>query len=311
MERKAMKEVILLATGWSSDYWESDKEAPYPKKKYTELPEWEELSKNCPLPGLGIYIKQKEKDFKKIPFVYLKITGMRYDTNTQAPYFNFKVIKKAGKESESLTDKLPAENKKLFSAIEAGQLIKILNEIGEEPPKEWSDLIESEGTTVSWKNYIGEYFLKLEDVDISNDEFEDIVANLLTALGFDITQKGHRIKGEFPDGVAAFEHEYAVVYDCKNTSSYISTAEDRRALEKYFDDERKVRKEKYLYKAFIAKSFKDEQKDIFYFPVGALLYLLYKKLTIGSKFSLAPFRKILSNNISLTMETIDKEWLKL
>jgi hypothetical protein len=85
-----MKQVILLATCWASDYWESGKEAPYPKTKYTELPGWEELSKNCPLAGLGIYIKQKEN----IPFVYLKITEMRYDPNTHAPYFNFQVIKK-------------------------------------------------------------------------------------------------------------------------------------------------------------------------------------------------------------------------
>jgi len=55
-----MKQVILLATDWASDYWESNKEAPYPKTKYTELPGWEELSKNCPLAGLGIYSKLKK-----------------------------------------------------------------------------------------------------------------------------------------------------------------------------------------------------------------------------------------------------------
>jgi mRNA-degrading endonuclease YafQ of YafQ-DinJ toxin-antitoxin module len=169
------------------------------------------------------------------------------------------------------------------------------------------------GTPVSWEEYIGKYFLKLKDVNISDSEFEDIVAKLLNALGFDITQKGHKIKGEFADGIAAFENDYAIVYDCKNTYNYIPTANDKRALEKYFDDEKKVRKEKYLYKAFIAKSFRGREVerdiDIFYLPVDSLLYLLYKKLTMGPKFTLSPFKKILDNNISLTIETIDKEWL--
>jgi len=36
-----MKKILLLATVWQPDYWESDKEAPYPKHKYTDLPEWD------------------------------------------------------------------------------------------------------------------------------------------------------------------------------------------------------------------------------------------------------------------------------
>ena len=58
-----MKKVLLLATGWEPDYWESDKEAPYPKLDYRSLPDWEDLSRNCPLPGIGRYIKQKGQDF--------------------------------------------------------------------------------------------------------------------------------------------------------------------------------------------------------------------------------------------------------
>ena len=50
------------------------------------------------------------------------------------------------------------------------------------------------------------------------------------------------------------------------------------------------------------------EKDLFYFSVDALLYLLYAKLTVGSKFSLSPFKKILSNNISVTIDIINKEW---
>ena len=56
-----MKEVLLLATAWTSDYWESDKEAPYPKNKYTDLTGWDDLSKRCPLPGIGKYFLEIEE----------------------------------------------------------------------------------------------------------------------------------------------------------------------------------------------------------------------------------------------------------
>ena len=305
-----MKKVMLLATGWRSDYWASDKEAPYPKTTYEQLPGFEDVSKNCPLSGLGIYLKGKEKDFTSTPFVYLKITGMRYDTDTKEPYFAFERIKDSSTESKFLTDRLPAKNKYLFSVIDSKQLIKILNEIGEKPPQEWFNIIELVEIPVTWRDYVGKYFVDLKNGSFSNDEFEDRCAKLLIALGFDIVQKGHKIKGEFCDSIAAFESEYAVVYDCKNTIEFIPTAEDNRALEKYLNDEEKVRKEKYLFGAFIAKSFRGDQKDFFYFPIDSLLYLLYKKLTIGSKFNLSPFKKLLHNNISLTIETIDNEWLK-
>jgi hypothetical protein len=304
-----MKQVILLATAWGSDYWDSDKEAPYPGRKYTDLPGWEELSKNCPLAGLGIYIKQKDKDYFAQSFVYLKINGMRYDTDSDTPFFSFKVIKKATASSKSLVDKLPSEARKLFWAMNADDLIKILSEIGETPPKEWLALLGSVRTSACWRDYIGTYFLDLQSETLSNDEFEDRVAHLLTALGFDVTQKGHKIKGEYADGIATFdENECAIVYDCKNTVDFVPTAESVRALEKYFEDEKKVHRGKSLYKAFIAKSFTGGQRATFFLPVDSLLYLLYKKLTMGSKFTLSPLRKILDSDISLTTEMIDKEW---
>jgi hypothetical protein len=204
---------------------------------------------------------------------------------------------------------LPSENNKFFSAIEAGQLINILKQIGEEPPKEWLDLTKLDAISVDWRDWIGKYFLELKTGSLSDNEFEDRIFCLLTALGFHVTQKGHIIEGEYCDGVATFESEYAIVYDCKNTVDFIPSAENKRALDKYLGDEKKTRKEKYLFSAFIAKSFGERQRDVFYFSVDAMLYLLYKKLIIGSEFSLSPLKKILTNNMSVTIETIDKEWL--
>ena len=302
-----MKKILLLATLFQQDYWESDKEAPYPRHRYTDLLEWNDLSNSCPLPGIGRYIK----DFSQNSFVYLKIMGMKYDPDTEQPYFNFKTITKSKTESRRLEEKLPYDKRRLFSVIEPEKLIGILQEIGEEPPEEWKKLIEKEEEIIHWKDHIGKYFLEMEGMALSNDVFEDRVAVLLNALGFEVKQKGHKIPGEYPDGIASFGNDYAIVYDCKNTQDFILNAEDERAIRKYLKDEKTIRNEQHIYCAFIAKSFwREGRKDIFYLPITSLLYLLYKKLSLGSKFTLSPLKKILDNFILFKNETINKEWIK-
>ncbi|MGB9853143.1 MAG: hypothetical protein ACPLPX_09825 [Candidatus Kapaibacteriota bacterium] len=306
-----MKKILLLATAWEPDYWESDKEAPYPKTNYADLPEWDDLSKNCPLPGIGRYIIQKNKDYSSNQFVYLKITGMRYDPSTKQPYFDFKTLMKSKTESYKLKDHLPKFNQnKLFFAIESEKLIEILKNIGEDPPEEWLKLIEIKEEIIHWKDYIGKYFLEMEVKTLSNDEFEDRVFVLLNAIGFNVTQKGHTLPGEYPDGIASFD-DYAVVYDCKNTSSFSPSSADIRATTKYLEDEKKIRREKNMFSAFIAKSFGQQSSgDIFYFTINSLTYLLFKKLLLGSEFTLDPIKKILTNKTPLTTDLIDKEWRK-
>lgn len=302
-----MKKVLILATKWQSDYWESDKEAPYPDKKYTELPEWNNLSKSCPLPGIGRYFHPDKKDFSDNPFVYLIIMGFRYDPDGQ-PYFNFKSLVRSETKSGTLEGSLPQGNRKLFSAIEQEKMVKILKEFNEKPPKEWRELIEIEKEITHWKDYIGKYFLDIETVNLGNDEFEDRNFNLLRSLGFDVDQKGDTLPGEYADGIFSID-EYAVVYDCKNTSNFFPSAADKRAVGKYLNDEKKLRKEINVYPAFIAKSFaQGNPGDFFCLTVNSLNSLLYKKLLLGSKFILNPVKKILENKTPLTEEIIDKEW---
>lgn len=304
-----MKEVLILATGWSNDYWEFDKEAPYPKYKYTDLEGWDNLSKSCPLPGIGRYIKQKGNDFCSCPFVYLAITGMRYDINTRQPYFKFETIAKSKTESRKLEGKLPSAKRKLYSAMKYEDLIEILQNLGEQPPEKWSKLTKVEEEIIQWEDYIGKYILQVRDVLLSNDEFEDRVAALLNALGFKVTQKGYKLPGEYADGIAVFARDYAIVYDCKNTDDFVPTSQDERAIRKYLEDERKIRDEENIYCAFIAKSSKTEVKrGIFFLPVDSLLYLLYKKLVLGAEFSLSPVKKILDDFLPFNGKIIDKEW---
>lgn len=303
-----MKRIVLLKTSWEIDYWSKPREAPYPNRKYFDLHDWEALSKKCPLPGLGIYIKQKDRDYTFVRFVYVRIKGMRYDSITGQPYFEFDPIQESTTESWQLTNKLPAENRPLFSSIQSDTLINILKNIGENPPKEWISLIELKETIISWQDYIGKYFLEIESKNLSNEEFEDRVSDLLRALGFDVIQKGHMIPGAYADGIFSLDN-YAVVYDCKNTSNFFPSESEKRAIDRYLQDEIKVLKEKKIYSAFIAKSFEEISRgDIFYFNVNSLIYLLCKKIQIGSKFVLDPIKKILENKTPLTNENIDKEW---
>lgn len=303
-----MKKIIILATGWDPNYWGVPKEAPYPKKSYRELIDWEELSKSCPLPGLGIYIKQKDRDYRNMKFIYLIIKGMRYDSVSEQPYFEFDPIQESSTESWRIINKLPSENTTLFSSIQSDILINILKNIGESPPEEWKILIELKETIISWQDYIGKYFLEIESKNLSNEEFEDRVSDLLRALGFDVIQKGHMIPGAYADGIFSLDN-YAVVYDCKNTSNFFPSEADKRAIDKYLQDEMRIRKEKKIFPAFIAKSFgRINRGDIFYFNVNSMVYLLYKKLQIGPKFILDPLKKIFENKTLLTNEIVDKEW---
>lgn len=270
--------------------------------------DWNELKNNLPLPGLGIYGKFKKQDLTQEPFVYLQINGMNYDTSEQ-PLFSITPIGKSRIKSIQLTNILSSQFKKLFVSIDANILIDLLKSIGEDPLQEWMKLIELKGMPVSWRDYIGKYFIDLEMENLSNEEFEDRIFELLTALGFNVTQKGHKLPGEYCDGIFSFD-DYAVVYDCKNTFNFVPSANDIRAIEKYLSDEKKVRREKYIYAAFIAKSFGHQsEREIFYFPVNSLIYLLYKKLLLGSKFTLDPIKKVLANRTPLTDKNIEKEWV--
>jgi len=305
-----MDKVIILCTAWKEDYWETPKEAPYPKRQYTELPEWDNLARNCPLAGLGVYIKQRvsreERDYRDRNFVYLRINGMRYDKNTKQPFFNFEPISASRVSSKKLLEQLPLT--RLFSAIKIEELLSILEILGEKPPDRWLELTKVEKITWSWRDYVGLYFLELIDRDLSDREFEDRIATLFRALGFKVNQYGHTVVGEYPDGEAWLDDDIVLVYDCKNSHEFTPSAEDRRKLEQYIRDARDKYKDKEVYGIFVAKSFGTTQTSYLFFPAGALVYLLYKKISLGNTFTLAPFRKIIRKKEYLDQTLIDNEW---
>ncbi len=305
-----MEKILLLSTILNPNFWESEKEVRYSKEYVDD--ELILLSKNCPIPAIGFYNKSGKKDFSSIPFVFLRIKDIRYNTVEESVYFDFEIIAKSKTESKKLINILPSKNNKSYSStITYEELSKILQEITENIPKEWLDKNNKQANT--WTDYIGKYFLDIKNTNISNEEFENRVCVLLKALNFNVKQKGHTIKGEYPDGVADFDGNdylnYIIVYDCKNSFNFFPTSSDLRAIKKYAEDEKKSIDAERTFCVFIAKSFKHEMgKDIFYFSIDSLLYLLYKKMCIGSDFTLNNFKKIFDNNMSLKREIIDNEW---
>jgi hypothetical protein len=155
---------------------------------------------------------------------------MRYDENTLEPCFSFEPIRSSGIPSSRLSTSLRI--RRLFWAIDFNQAREHLSRIGATPPTEWIELAELRKIPVSWRDWIGGYFLDIERSSLSNNEFEDRIVDLLKALGFDVTQKGHTLRGEYPDGIFSFEG-YAVVYDCKNISNFSPSADDIRAIKGY------------------------------------------------------------------------------
>lgn len=84
-----MKKVLLLFTDWDKEYWKTAKRAVYVNCSYRRLIGWEDLSKECPLPGLGIY----SYSWSDNKFEYLKINNMGY--TKKGVYFDFEPIKKS------------------------------------------------------------------------------------------------------------------------------------------------------------------------------------------------------------------------
>ncbi|MDD5434898.1 MAG: hypothetical protein PH343_05660 [Nitrospira sp.] len=137
-----MKKIFILATSWEPNYWGTEKEAPYEGLKYTDISDWNDLAKSCPLAGIGIYKKHKEKDYSLTQFMYLIIKGIQYNPETESPYFWVTPIKRSRVTCSRLERDLPEDNQKWFSAIDQTILTGILKDLGERPPELWLNLLK-------------------------------------------------------------------------------------------------------------------------------------------------------------------------
>lgn len=306
-----MKEVLLLCTFWSGDYWESDKVAPYPKRSIKPI---QHLKNALPLAGIGVYTKGKGRDFSSQSPCFLIVTNIEEDEKG-APRFDFHFISKMDeiKSSEFLGE---TGNRGLFFSVPQGKILSILDKYVIKPPQQWKALLEEEPQP-SWQEWVGKRFLDILK-PISNPEYEDRIAEVFNTLGFEVEQMGYKKEGEYPDGII-YSKDFAIIYDCKNRSDYFLDAKDKRAMVKYVQyAKRRIKEQRGIdkvYFAFIAHSYekienisiieKDTSTKGLLFTSEALLHLIFKKLSLGRLFLLADFEELISNQI-VTIESIEK-----
>ena len=307
-----MREILVLCTWWEADYWESDKVAPYPKMPIKPV---QHLKTVLPLAAIGVYTKGRGRDFSSRSPCFLIVRNI--DENEKGePQFDFHFVARI-KGITSLGFLNEIGDYGLFFSVPQEGILEVLSKFHIEAPKEWKMLLD-EKIQPSWLDWVGKRFRGVLK-PISNPEYEDRVAEIFNALGFEVEQMGYKREGEYPDGIF-YSRDFAVVYDCKNRSNYFLDAKDKRAMIRYVQyAKRRIREQKRIekvYFAFTAHSYKKMLKNLStieketstkgaLFTSENLLYLLYKSLSLGPRFLLVDFEELISGQI-VRRETIDK-----
>ena len=313
-----MKRVLVLCTSWSGDYWESNDTIPYLKTsmKLIQIQHLKSLKSELPLAGIGVYTKGKDRDFTSQPPCFLIIKDITENERGELQ-FDFQYVSKMREiTSSTFLDEMKIQS--LISTLPGGKVLSTLKRFGIKPPAEWQKLLEAKTTLMpTWQDWIGKRFQEILQT-ISNNDYEDRIAEIFRALGFEVEQLGYKKEGEYPDGIA-YAKDFAIIYDCKNRSNYFLTASDKRAIITYIQDAKRRIKEQRgierVYFAIIAHSYggvesiNDIEKETFskgfLLTSEAMLYLLYKKISMGPSFLLVDFEKLASTKI-VTIESIEK-----
>jgi hypothetical protein len=126
-----MDRVLILSTHWREDYWKSNGEmsARYPSTEYTSMDDWDEVSENIPLSGIGMYHTR----LKEEPFVYIVVKELSHNPRGE-PKFVLESVGESETESYELNERL---RKRLYYTVDSDSLRGVLDELDENPPDEW------------------------------------------------------------------------------------------------------------------------------------------------------------------------------
>lgn len=297
-----MKEVLFLCTGWTEDYWESSNAVHYPRKSLRPV---QHLKNTLPIAGIGVYIKHRGNDFSSRPPCFLIVRDMSENEKGESQFNTGFISKMEGVTSSRLLSEIGFQD--LFFSVPREKVLGVLSKLGVKIPLEWRRLLEE--ASLSWRDWVGKRFHQILE-PASNQDYEDRVAEVFRALGFEVEQVGYRREGEYPDGII-YSKDFAIVYDCKNRANYFLDAKDKRAMVNYVQQaKRRIEEQRGIskvYFAFIAPSYgrvenlSDIEKETStkgaLFTSEALLYLLFKKLSMGRLFLLADFERLVSSQI--------------
>ena len=299
------REILVLCTGWEPDYWEKKEKTYYPRKLAESVTH---LKQQTPIPGIGAYTKYRDRDLSHQPPAFIIIEEIG-ENERKEPTFKIRYLGRiGGLKSRTLFRELGRQE--LLFTVGYREVRGIFEKYGVKPPKIWMEALRSLERP-EWMNWIGAHYLTILEYPRAED-YEDIVADIFTALGFEVDQMGHLKEGEYPDGIL-HTREYSIVYDCKDIYNYYIDAKSKRAMRKYIEQARKRIKEERgitrVYFAYIAHSFnrggfknlaeieKTTGTKGLLITTKALLYLLYKKLKMGRKFLLADFEELITGEI--------------
>jgi len=308
-----MREILVLCTGWEPDYWEKYRAVLYPKMSIESV---KHLKDRVPIPAIGVYVRGKAGDYSQRPPCFLIVKSIS-ENEEGAPHFDFHYVSQiSGLTSAQFLNEMPAR-KGLFFSIPEEEVLSILRKFNIRPPREWWEVPEAKIVLPPWLDWVGARFQSIILKRVYSDEYEDRIAEIFRALGFEVEQLGHVKEGEYADGIA-YSKDFAIIYDCKNMVDYSLNARDKRALINYVNrDKRRIqerRKIEKIYFAIIAHSFgriegmSDIEKETgckgFLLTSEAMLYLLYKKLYLGPSFLLVDFEELISTR-PLKIEQIE------
>jgi len=294
-------EIIVLSTEWEEDFWEKKKKAPY--RLSAELVE--RLGASFPRAGIGVYRKGRRKDLSSLPPCFIIIQNI--EKNDGEFEFVFRYLSKV----ERLTSVEIANAvglRHLVQSIPYEKISAILERLHIKTPLEWQRLLEPKPAT-SWLDWIGKHFQTILQTDSTN-EYEDIIAETFKALGFDVEQMGYKKGGECADGIA-YSKDFAIIYDCKMSDNYFLNTDDKRAMKNYIQMEKKriegQKDIRNVHFAFVARSYanvenlsdieKETSSKGLLLTAETLLYLLFKKLSLGRSFYVAGLEQLISNNV--------------
>ena len=321
-------EILILSTSYDS-LWETGNKASYKRPEHLKISDetltsWEQ---RCPFPAIALYYDKGDFKQSHKPPSFLSIKNINYDQ--KGVDFDFEQISKLEElKSSTLKDKLKEkgiEGNGLVYAIDYNKFRLILENFNTNPPVAWEKLLGANpNIDEPWDSWIGKHFLRILS-EVSDHDYEDITTHLFTSLGFEVRKMGYEKPGPNPDGIVFtrnLSHNFAIVYDCKNSKSYFPDKKDERAMKDYInkakDDMAMEQIEKAdVYFAYIAHSFEkginigEIQNEIstegFLLTSEAMLGLLFWKLKLGRKFPLGNLRDLKSVGI-IDFEVIDKKY---
>lgn len=325
-----MEHFVILATKFKNGYWRTSQRAPftnvYDTEKVDLINNYEVLNKICPVWGIGYYKnspnmdKCNNKEF--IDFIQIKSIEKVGEKDF---YINTIHKSKTRIPSSEFEDNLPKGYRYLFNIIDKEIAEEIVKKLRIKYPDKGRILepklpseIEIELNSAKvvepfeqnhWKSFIGSHFLEVLKSDYANDtRFEDVIYDLFAALDFTVKQKGHKIQGHYPDGIA-FLDDIIIVYDCKNTSNYYPVIEDINKLKSYVKNAESDYKSSKVFPLFIAREFSIKGHEYGnYITVESLMYLYYKKIIMGSNFNLLKIKKALTDSHKIDMKWINNEF---